>query len=195
MNKVNLLKRITTVLTYHLIVSVIFVITYVCILELCLHNELGSLPSLSFLQHRYFTYSTVIVLLIFTVLNYGLYYIQARKTKNAKRISRESEGIHQVIEDFVGTGTMGRVNYSYSASRIDRERSASLLDPSSTDMIMVSPSLSRPCSMLYPYLSSAPAPSELGNLDSLTRQSFPGGRKCDDQECVTCTWLREGPSL
>ena len=51
-------------------------------------------------------------------------------------------------------------------------------------------SLQRPCSMMYPYLPSAPS-----HNDTVDRQSFPGGRKCEDDTCVTCVWLREGPNF
>merc|ERR1719300_1293623 len=56
------------------------------------------------------------------------------------------------------------------------------MSPSST--------LTRPCSMMYPYLPSAPI-----HCDEIERDTFPGGRKCEDDSCTTCVWLNEGPNF
>ena len=60
----------------------------------------------------------------------------------------------------------------------------------------VSPS--RPGSGLYPYLPSAPTPEPGGDggktvvaVVKRTTVLPPGNRKCEHEDCVTCTWLLE----
>ena len=181
------------------------------------HLSSESISVLPILHNRYFTHTTAIALLLMTTILYLFYYIEARKARNAARtwtgmnsalivqprttspVSSNSEPKVLVSEDVVDTSpapsspSRPMPSFSYAASRSDRERSASLFDP--TPSRVVSPTMSRPCSMLYPYLPSAPAPSECGDLDSIPRQTFPGSRKCDDEECITCAWMKEGPNF
>jgi len=49
----------------------------------------------------------------------------------------------------------------------------------------------RPVSMMYPYSPTAPAHVSA----DVSRDSFPGGRRCEDDDCTTCVWLREGPNF
>jgi len=220
-NQEGLLRRIEKFFASHLIFSFLLLAPYFCLLELWLQVSPSSVLCLDILQDRYFTHTVAAGLFLLSVIPYIFYYIQARKARNAARtwtgmnsaliehpkatpaIARNVEQKPLALEDQVDSspapsspGPQGAVYSSqYAASRADRERSASLFDPAASSTVMVSPSMARPCSMLYPYLPSAPAPSECGDLDAIPRHTFPGSRKCDDDECITCAWMKEGPNF
>eukprot|EP00092_Neocalanus_flemingeri_P020266 GFUD01021948.1.p1 GENE.GFUD01021948.1~~GFUD01021948.1.p1 ORF type:complete len:578 (+),score=103.58 GFUD01021948.1:72-1805(+) len=215
-NQEGLLRRIEKFFASHLILSLLLLVPYFTFLELWLHSSLQPVSVLPILHNRYFTHTTALGLLLLTLMQYLCYYLEARKARNAARawtgmnstlieqpkvtspLTSISEPKLPVSEDWVDTNptpSSPRPQFSSNqdTSRIDRERSASLFDP--TPARVSSPTMSRPCSMLYPYLPSAPAPSECGDLDTLPRQLFPGSRKCDDEECITCAWIKEGPNF
>jgi hypothetical protein len=218
-NQEGLLRRIEKFFASHLVFSFLLLAPYFCLLELWLHIAPESVSCLPIFQERYFTHTTASGLFMLSTIPYIFYYIQARKARNAARtwtgmnsaliehpkvaptISRNTEPKYPVIEDQVDTcptpSSPARPvsSSNYTASRIDKERSASLFDPTASSNLMVSPTMTRPCSMLYPYLPSAPAPSECGDMDAIPRHTFPGSRKCDDEECITCAWMKEGPNF
>lgn len=218
-NQEGLLRRVEKFFVYNLILSLLLLVPYFTFLELWLHSSVESVLVSQILQNRVFTHTAASVLVFLTIIPYIFYYIEARKARNAARTwtgmnsalivqptitfsaTNEFESKRQAMEDCVDTSPITSTPmhtrpispYIPTSSRMERERSTSLFDR--TPPMVVSPTLSRPCSMMYPYLPSAPAPSECGDLDTMPRQSFPGSRKCDDEECVTCAWMKEGPNF
>lgn len=189
------LRRIKQVFATQMVFSLLLLIPYVLLNEVWVHGTQTSIACLPALKSRNFTYSTVMILLMIIMVNYQIYYSQARKYLNLNCMTKKSEEKQLSAQDDkisspIASSHLGTVNPSYAGSRPDRERSTSLYEPYGTDKKIGNTASSRPCSMLYPYLSSAPATSEFGD-----RESYPGGRKCEDLKCETCPWIKEGPNF
>ena len=191
-NQEGLLRRIEKFFASHVLLSSLLLAPYFCLVELYLHAGSPSTVQActELLLERYFSHCAALALLLCSVLPYLGYYLHARHARAAARAWTE-------YRDSALTPALHQVDTSTAPGLYSPqlERSASLFEPPSSSTVMTSPTMSRPCSMLYPYLPSAPAPSECGDHDCAPRQSFPGGRKCEDETCVTCAWVKEGPNF
>ena len=211
-NQEGLLRRIEKFFAVHTIFSFLLLAPYLCLLEFYLHVSPVGISCVPVLQDRYFTHTTGLVLFLMSLVPYMFYYLQARQARNAARtwtginsalIDQNKTPVTKQppVEDQVDSSPTpvslkaGAKSPNQATNRQDRERSTSLFDPvPGPGTSMTSPSLSRPCSMLYPYLPSAPAPGEW-DQDQAPRHTFPGGRKCEDGNCITCAWMKEGPNF
>jgi len=201
-NQESLLRRIEKVFITHYMFSILLLVPYFCMLELWFNVQ-----TIDFLHNRLFTHITPIALLLISVVPSLCYYLQARKARNAARTwmgigsaliepKREHTVRDIASEDEADESSIVRHSANLKTSeQPQNEKSVHNFEPPAMSTLMASPSVSRPCSMLYPYLPSAPAPSECGDLDTIPRHTFPGGRKCDDEDCVTCAWMKEGPNF
>ena len=169
----SVLNRITKISLFHQILNILLLIVFGFLIE-------GFIISLS--DHNFppfyinnklfcisFLSSCIIILLVTSII---LCVIKRNHRSNLE-------------EDEIMPA--GNANLSYISSKEDRDRNLSL---HSESLSYSSPSHSRPCSMLYPYVSSAPPP-----YDSESRQLFPGGRRCHHPRCNACLWLKEGPNF
>ena len=195
-NHNDILRRVEIFLICHTITSLLLLTPYYTFLELVMNHPTESPDIILEVFHlRHFTHPIPVTMVILLLLATVLYYVQARK---ARAIAKTWSGISTSSGRRDTADTSERVespitvrsplrphhNTTYSSSR-PVSPALSMSRPGSPDS-----SLQRPCSMMYPYLPSAPS-----HNDTVDRESFPGGRKCEDDTCVTCVWLREGPNF
>jgi len=169
----SVLNRMNKISVFHQILNILLLIVFGFLIEGFIINLSDhNLPSF-YINHKLFCISflssSIIILLITSIILYVF--------KRSVRSNFEEDEIMPT----------GNANLSYISSKEDRDRKLSLYSES---LSYSSPSHSRPCSMLYPYVSSAPPP-----YDSESRQLFPGGRRCHHPRCNACLWLKEGPNF
>ena len=144
---------------------------------------------------RAFTHAAPLLLLATAALAALLHYAQARRARAA-------------AETWGGMATSAPARSISPAPRHELAADTSPvtarspLRPAAQQLSRpTSPVSERPCSQMYPYLPSAPSYSggspEHGALSpaAAARDSFPGARRCEDEACVTCAWLQEGPNF
>ena len=191
-NHSDILRRIEIFLSCHTVTSLLLLVPYFSFLELIMNHPTESPDIILAVFHlRHLTHPIPVIMVVLLLITTIFYYIQARKARSVAKtwsglntgpVTLGSEDTSPVT---VRSPLRPQHNTTYSASSRPVSPALSLSRPGSPDS-----SLQRPCSMMYPYLPSAPS-----HNDTVDRQSFPGGRKCEDDTCVTCVWLREGPNF
>ena len=180
-NHKSLQRRVEKVYSSHLVTSLLLLVPFCCLLEMFVQQKPGPIFILPLLYSRYFTYLTVSGLLVCLVSSHLLYYRMVRlSSQAAKTWSR------------VNTSLISSPKQQFMSPTLEPQLSSRAASPVSSirPTSPTSPSPGRPVSMMYPYLPSAPSPS-----DTIARDNFPGGRKCEEEDCVTCAWLVEGPNF
>ena len=144
---------------------------------------------------RAFTHTAPLLLLALATTAALLHYAQARRA----RAAAETWGGMATSTPARATSPAPRHELAADTSPVTAR---SPLRPAAQQLSRpTSPVSERPCSQMYPYLPSAPSYSggspEHGALSpaAAARDSFPGARRCEDEACVTCAWLQEGPNF
>ena len=172
-NHKSLQRRVEKVFSCHFIMSLLLLAPYCTLIELFVQPDLpADLPYLlPLLYSRYFSYLTITALLLSLLASHLLYYRTVRQARAAAR-------------------TWTGANTSLISSPRQSSVRSTRLEPPQQSSRANSPTTTRPVSMMYPYIPSAPA-----HTDTIDRNTFPGGRKCEEEDCVTCAWLVEGPNF
>lgn len=196
-NQAGLFKRVQKFLILHIFYNILLVVPYITFYELWLQTSPELYNIAPILTNRVFMYLTPSVLLITSMLVLFIYYLEARKAVNATTVwtqistnaaqqpSLQNPSAQLIVENDAAVPIPSSPSRPMSSYAQPVAPSASLNLPHTTDQ---TPTL--PNSTLYPYLPSAPtAPSEAGDIQ------IAGNRKCENESCVTCAWLLEGPAF
>ena len=185
-NHQSLQRRVEKYFLIHFTTSLLLLVPYCSLLEIFVQPAPDFPFLLPLFYSRPFTYVTVSGLLVLVLSSHLLYYRTVRQAKEAAK-----------------TWAGGANTSLISSPRQSSVRSARTVvvvvagDPPPLPLPgsrATSPTMgARPVSMMYPYLPSAPSTSDTIARDN--RDSFPGGRKCEEEDCVTCAWLVEGPNF
>ena len=203
-NHRKLLKRVRIFLVFHLLNSLLLLIPYYIFVEMSIQNPTDYPEPFNMFTNRFVTHSVPLVMVVFMVLSYILYHSQATEAVSVAKTWTETIASPPTSnrDSYLPTLNDEQPHSSPVTSRSPLRPQHSAYDthsrptsPSlSSSCVPISPNMSqRPCSMMYPYLPSAPNVAH--NTSDIARETFPGGRKCEDDECVTCVWLKEGPNF
>ena len=177
-NHQSLQRRVEKYFLIHFTTSLLLLVPYCTLLELLVQPTPDFPFLLPIFYSRTFSYVTASGLLLLVLSSHLLYYRQVRRAKEAAK-----------------TWAGGANTSLISSPRQSSVRSARpVVEVVAEGSRATSPTMgTRPVSMMYPYLPSAPSTSDTIARDN--RESFPGGRKCEEDDCVTCAWLVEGPNF
>ena len=191
-NHKSLQRRVEKYFLIHFITSLVLLVPYCTLLEIFVQPAPDFPFLLPIFHNRAFTYVTVSGLLVLVLSSHLLYYRTVRQAKQAAKTwaggantSLISSPRQSSVRSTRGTIERGQTN---------TRSGVVVADPALPSSRATSPTMGvRPVSMMYPYLPSAPPTSETIARDN--RDGFPGGRKCEEENCVTCAWLVEGPNF
>jgi len=194
-NYEGILTRVKKYFGLQLFLTLVLNAPLITLTEIWLFDSEHSFDISPVIQSRVFIYCTGFILSFISLVIYGLYYIQCKAAREAARtwtglaparsplVSR-SQDLDSNNEQQPTSREAGATPRAVDVGRQPPQSGdAGRRPPQSGDAGL------RPTSQ-YSVSPSAPRISEYrlsGGLDP------PGNRKCDNEDCVTCTWLIEGP--
>jgi len=185
-NHEGMLTRVQKYFGLQLFVTLALNATMITFTEIWLFDSELSVDISPILQSRVFIYCTGFVLSLISLVIYGLYYIQC---KAAREAARTWTGLGPARSPLVSRIQDPESNTEQPTA--SREAGATARSTDVRPRLPQSADAGRRPPSQYSVSPSAPRISSeyrlSGGLDP------PGNRKCDNEDCVTCTWLIEGP--
>ena len=188
-NHRSLQRRVEKYFLVHFTTSLALLVPYCTLLEIFVQPAPDFPFLLPIFHSRVFTYLTIGGLLVSVLASHLLYYRTVRQAKEAAKTWAGGANTSLISSPRQSSVRSARE----TLERVERGGQANTSPPPPSSRA-TSPTMgARPVSMMYPYLPSAPSTSETIARDN--RDCFPGGRKCEEEDCVTCAWLVEGPNF